>query len=99
MLRTAEILFNFLGAARRGRDGMDTYQLSISERDLYCTKCDLSDTRAEDSAVADGSGSAVTIIPIDPIDHKTKLHNDSEEAGRRAGQGRAEPEDEFYQKR
>ena len=46
--------------------------------------------------MADGSGSAVTIIPID---HKTKLHNDSEEAGRRAGQDRAEPEDEFYQKR
>ena len=39
--------------------------------------------------MADGSGSAVTIIPIDPIDHKTKLHNDSEEAARRAGQGRA----------
>ena len=36
--------------------------------------------------MADGSGSAVTIIPIDPIDHKTKLHNDSEEAARRAGQ-------------
>ena len=55
--RTAEILFNILGA-RRGGDGMVTYQLSISERDLYCTKCDLSDTRAEDSewqmAVADG---------------------------------------------